>query len=82
MDALIAKIGLIEERVDKNEVVIQDMERIVEGKKQRFAEMDLFGKFTRWNNELNKLRNIVDERAKILEELVKDCSEDINDEKA
>lgn len=43
--------------------------------------MDLFAKFTRRNNELNKLRNIVDERAKIVEDLIKDCTEDINDEK-
>ena len=44
--------------------------------------MDLFTKFTWRNNELNKLRSILDERAKIVEDLVKDCSEDINDEKS
>jgi len=44
--------------------------------------MDLFAKFTRRNNELNKLRTIVDERAKIVEDLVRDCTEDINDEKS
>ncbi len=44
--------------------------------------MDLFAKFTRRNNELTKLRTILDERAKIVDDLVRDCSEDINDEKS
>ena len=82
MEGIISQISLIEERVDKNEYIISEMERIVDGKKQRCAEMDLFAKFTRRNNELNKLRTIVDERAKIVEDLVKDCTEDINDEKS
>ena len=55
MEGIIASISLIEERVDKNEYMISEMERIVDSKKQRFAEMDLFAKFTRRNNELNKL---------------------------
>lgn len=61
MEGIISQISLIEERVDKNEYIISEMERIVDSKKQRFAEMDLFAKFTRRNNELNKLRTIVDE---------------------
>lgn len=82
MESLISRISLIEEKVDKNEYQISEMEWIVDGKKQRFAEMDLFAKFTWRNNELNKLWNIVDERAKIVEDLVRDCTEDINDEKS
>jgi len=46
MKSLISRISLIEEKVDKNEYQIGEMERIVDGKKQRFAEMDLFAKFT------------------------------------
>ena len=82
MEEIISKISIIEEKVDKNEYAIGEMERVVDGKKQRFAEMDLFAKFTRRNNELNKLRNIVDERAKIVEDLIKDCTDDINDDKS
>lgn len=44
--------------------------------------MDLFGKFTRRNRDLNKLKNLLQERQGIVEELVKDCTEDINDEKS
>lgn len=82
MEEIISKISLIEEKVDKNEYTIAEMEWVVDGKKQRFAEMDLFAKFTRRNNELNKLRNIVDEWAKIVEDLIKDCTDDINDDKS
>lgn len=44
--------------------------------------MDLFAKFTRRSKELAKLKGILDERTKIVEDLVKDCTEDINDEKS
>lgn len=33
MDSLISKISLIEEKVDKNEYAIAELERIVDGKK-------------------------------------------------
>jgi hypothetical protein len=44
--------------------------------------MDLFGKFTRRAKEHTKLKGILDDRTKVVEDLVRDCTEDINDEKS
>lgn len=79
---LISKIAQIDDKIETNEGKISDIEKVVEGKKQRFADMLPFDKFTRRSKELGKLRGILDERTKIIEDLVKDCTEDINDEKS
>lgn len=44
--------------------------------------MDLFSKFTWRSNELSKLWVILEEWAKIVDDLTKECTEDINDEKS
>ena len=57
----VRKAAYIEERVEKLEYTHEDIVRIVQAKKQRFAEMDLHAKYTRRDKEHNKLKGIVDE---------------------
>jgi uncharacterized Fe-S cluster-containing protein len=79
---LLTQITSIEERTERNDFFIGEVERVVDAKKQRFAEMDLFAKYTRRSKELAKLKSIVDERDKIVKDLMEDCKEDLADEKA
>lgn len=82
LNDIVAKIAELDSRVERSDFNIGEIEKVVDGKKQRFAEMDLFSKFTRRSKELQKLRGILDERSKIVEDLVKDCTDDLNDEKS
>lgn len=49
--------------------MIENIERLVDGKIQRFADMDPYKKFRRREKELNKLSAILSEREDILAEL-------------
>ena len=77
---LVNKIHNIEERVERNDYLISEVEDVVSQKKQRFADMDLTGKFERRENELNKLNSILEERASIVDQLTQNCHMDIANE--
>lgn len=47
-----ARIGQIEDRVEWNDYAIGELEKVVDSKKQRFADMDFFAKFTWRSKEL------------------------------
>lgn len=73
-----------EERADKiantiGEVgaLVESIEKLVDSKIQRFADMDPYKKFRRREKELGKLTQILTERESILEELKKDCRTDL-----
>ena len=74
---LVSKIHSIEDRLEKADN--SEIERIVDSKKQRFAEMDVYAKFERREKEL-KLRDIIDQRHKIVSELLRDVAEDLKTE--
>ena len=60
--------------------VVESIEKLVDSKIQRFADMDPYKKFRRREKELGKLTQILTEREQILEELKKDCNADLNNE--
>lgn len=58
-------------------VLVESIEKLVDSKIQRFADMDPYKKFRRREKELGKLTQILAERENILEELKKDCRTDL-----
>ncbi len=79
---MVTELTNIEERVERNDNMISEIERVVDAKKKRFEEMDMFLKFQRREKELTKLSGILEEREKVLDTLMADCQKDVEDEKA
>ena len=78
-----------EDKADKidNEIsdlskMIEDIERLVDSKIQRFADMDPYKKFRRREKELSKLQMILTEKADVLVELNHECKADIKNKDA
>ena len=63
-------------------VLVESIEKLVDSKIQRFADMDPYKKFRRREKELGKLTQILAERENILVELKKDCKTDLDNEAA
>ena len=64
LDEIAVDIATLEERVEKNEKGVNDLERRVKAKKQRFLDMDVGKKLKRREKEIGELKKHVDEAAK------------------
>jgi DNA repair exonuclease SbcCD ATPase subunit len=68
--------------IDDLSKMIENIERLVDSKIQRFADMDPYKKFRRREKELNKLRNILTDKEDILLELKHECKDDLKNSDA
>lgn len=78
-----------EEKAEKIDVSISDLskmieniERLVDTKIQRFADMDPYKKFRKREKELNKLSNFLSDREEALAELKGECTEDLHSDQS
>lgn len=76
------KADKIEENIREVSCHIEGIEKTVDSKIQRFADMDPYKKFRRREKELHKLNTIFSEREEVLENLKKECISDLNNDEA
>ncbi|CAI2384259.1 unnamed protein product [Moneuplotes crassus] len=71
------KADQVDSKIGDLSKMIENIEKLVDSKIQRFADMDPYKKFKRREKELNKLTTILSERENTLKTLTTECKADL-----